>query len=325
MYAALAADLKAALAEASGIDDVEFGPDVSADGADEPDDGVNDDEPDVTTDVVPLCDFLITDVGADLPAAASVVLVSDVSDALSIGWYEQVLASWAALVSRSTAFTSFNAVHGRPTSLVMVDIDGCCDFWYVRATLQFDRDHRITEGQGQRVRLDRHNQVICCMPWLDKIRNLVGGIIVHAHTGIVMMKVKGRDRDVVPESLMSLKTSWNVGSSMHSIDNACNMCKAGSHEGDAIFTCPMCLLTVHEQCTVQCSRTFPPMEVVSIPNHWKICSACSKVVQDNDAHCRGIAGRVRRPKCRNKETQHITHETHTHTVAYWRSLLQMTL
>ena len=57
MYAALAADLKAALAEASGIDDVESGPDVSANGADEPDDGVNDDEPgtiNVTTDVVPL-------------------------------------------------------------------------------------------------------------------------------------------------------------------------------------------------------------------------------------------------------------------------------
>ena len=167
----------------------------------------------------------------------------------------------------------------------MIDFGGSCEFWHCKRLI-FNRDtHVVAAGEGQRVRLDRSNAVIFTMPWLDKVQAVGGGTLVHANAGVVMMRVRGREREVVPNSLLLLQQVWNVSKCEATIDEVCVVCGTA---GD-IFTCPLCMMTVHEQCQVQhCS--FPSMAIAPmalIPGHFKLCSArIAKDEHDNAARRR---------------------------------------
>ena len=103
-------------------------------------------------------------------------------------------------------------------------------------------------GWGQLVELDARNRVIYPMPIRAPPQLFPDLFMVHPDVGVAARKVRGTERQAMPENMLKLRTMWQVAVERKDIDKLCFLCATPELPTARVTTCPVCLLSSHADC-----------------------------------------------------------------------------
>ena len=114
-------------------------------------------------------------------------------------------------------------------------------------------------GYGQRVYLDRMHRVVFPMPCRQPAEAFGQRVtVIHSSTSAGSFRVKGRERETMPETSRKLKQMWQLAVAAQApapLNDVCAVCNTPSDER-GLWTCPICLQTGHLGCVERLANEF---------------------------------------------------------------------
>ena len=89
-------------------------------------------------------------------------------------------------------------VHGDELSLVLVGQTARLATW-----------NNVAERRGRFVKVDPKNRAIWVIPGLEPVLDLRDCVIIHHATGVRLMRMRGRDRPMIPDGIIRLMRLMN--------------------------------------------------------------------------------------------------------------------